>query len=178
MSTAASEQQTRRPTGRTISGLLRALLPSLAVVLFVVWWQRGDSQPVPSVDPGPEIAYALRISPTPLPAPRVVPPGWRATSAHVDAPSGEGRSPVTLTVGYLTGGERFAEVVVSDRRAVRVLRDVAAGATPDGRGPAGFQRYRTARGETALVAERGPVTILVTGDAPIEDLTLLAQSVR
>lgn len=178
MSTDTSEQPVRRTTGRTFTGLLRALLPSVAVVLFLVWWQRGDAQPVPTVDPAPDIAYAKRISPTPLPAPGSLPAGWRATSSRVDAPSGEGRSPVTLTIGYLTPAERFAELVVSDRPAGRVIQESAPGATADGTGPAGFDRYRTARGEPALVSQRGAVTILVTGDAPVEDLTLLAESVR
>jgi hypothetical protein len=178
VSTSASEQQGRRTTGRTVFGLLRALLPSLAVVVFLVWWQRGDTRPVPTVDPAPDIAYAKRISPTPLPAPGSLPAGWRATSSRVDAPSGEGRSPVTLTIGYLTPAERFAQLVVSDRPVGRVLQDSAPGATQDGPGPADFDRYRTARGEPALVSQRGAVTILVTGDASVEDLTLLAESVR
>ena len=178
VSTVASDQPARRKSGRTVVGLLRALAPSLVVVLLLVWWQRGDAQPVATVDPGPEIAYAQRISPTPLPAPGALPDGWRATSVRVDAPSGEGRSPVTLSVGYLTPADRFAQVVVSDRPAGRVLQDAAPGSTAAGPGPAGFTRYRTGRGETVLVAERGPVTVLVTGDAPDEDLTRLAQTVR
>jgi hypothetical protein len=178
VSTDTSEQQARRTTGRTFGGLLRALLPSLAVVVFLVWWQRGDARPVPTVDPAPEIAYAKRISPTPLPAPGPLPDGGRATSSRVDAPSGEGRSPVTLSIGYLTPADRFAQLVVSDRPAIRVLRDSAPGATEDGAGPAGFERYRTARGEPALMSQRGAVSILVTGDAPMEDLARLAESVR
>lgn len=175
VSTSASEKRT---TGRTFVGLLRALLPSLVVVLFLVWWQRGDARPVPTVDPGPDLAYAKRISPTPLPAPGPLPAGWRATSSRVDAPSGEGRSPVTVTIGYLTPAERYAKLVISDRPAGRVIQDSAPGATADGAGTAGFDRYRTARGEPALIAQRGAVTILVTGDASVEDLTLLAESVR
>lgn len=179
MSTVATGPPTRRTTGRNFVGLLRALVPMLVVVLFLVWWQRGDSQPVPTVDAAPEIAYAKRISPTPLPAPGALPDGWRPTSARVDAPSGEGRSPVTLSIGYLTPAERFAQVVISDRPAGRVLQEAVPGSSAEeGTGPAGFSRYRTPRGESALVAQRGPVTILVTGDAPMEDLTLLAQSVR
>jgi hypothetical protein len=178
VSTSASERRARTTTSRTFVGLLRALLPSLLVVLFLVWWQHGDPSPVATVDPAPDIAYAKRISPTPLPAPGTLLAGWRATSSRVDAPSGEGRSPVTLSIGYLTPAEHFAQVVVSDRPVSGVLEDAVPGATADGTGPTGFERYRTARGEPALVARRGAVTILVTGDAPVEDLTLLAESVR
>ncbi|MFL6130084.1 MAG: DUF4245 family protein [Mycobacteriales bacterium] len=178
MSTVAGRQRAERTTGRTFVGLLRALVPSLLVVLFLVWWQRGDSQPVPTVDPGPEIAYAKRISPTPLPAPGPLPAGWRATSSRVDAPAGEGRSPVTLSIGYLTAADRFAQLVISDRPVGRVIQDAAPGATEEGTGPDGFDRYRTGRGEPALVARRAAVTILVTGDAAVEDLVRLAAAVH
>ena len=178
MSTVASDPPARRTTGRNFVGLLRALVPTLVVVVLLVLWQRGEARPVPTVDPNPEIAYAKRISPTPLPAPGGLPDGWRPTSARVDAPSGEGRPPVTLSVGYLTPAQRFAQVVISDRPAGRVLQEAVPGSLEDGDGPAGFTRYKTARGEVALVAQRGIVTVLVTGDAPLEDLTLLAASVR
>ena len=180
MSTVAGDRPPRRTTGRNFVGLLRALVPSVIVVILLVLWQRGEARPVPTVDPNPEIAYAKRISPTPLPVPGSLPDGWRATSARVDTPSGEGRPPVTLTVGYLTPAERFAQVVVSDRPAGRVLQEAVPGSSedPGATGPAGFTRSRTERGETVLVAQRGVVTVLVTGDASIEDLALLAGSVR
>ncbi len=178
MSSVASEEPARRTTGRNFIGLLRALVPSVIVVVLLVLWQRGEARPVPTVDPNPEISYAKRISPTPLPVPGALPAGWRATSARVDAPSGEGRPPVTLTVGYLTPAERFAQVVVSDRPAGTVLQEAVPGSYEDGPGPGGFTRYRTERDEVALVSQRGVVTILVTGDASIEDLALLAGVVR
>src|SRR5829696_5107028 len=62
--------------GRTFAGLLRALVPALVILLLIVWWQRGEPAPVPTVDVAADVAYA---------------------------PSGEQRSPVTLTIGYLTG---------------------------------------------------------------------------
>jgi hypothetical protein len=167
-----------RGPGRSFLGLLWSLVPVLVLILLLVWWQRGDARPVPTVDPAPDIAYAKRISPTPLPVPGSLPAGWRPTSSRVEAPSGEGRSPVTLSIGYLTPGERFAQLVISDRPVGRVIQDAAPGATADGVAPAGFDRYRTARGEPALVSQRGVVTILVTGDAAIEDLVRLATSVR
>lgn len=180
MSTVEGDRPPRRTTGRNFVGLLRALVPSIIVIFLLVLWQRGEAQPVATVDPNPEIAYAKRISPTPLPAPGALPDGWRATSVRVDAPSGEGRPPVTLTVGYLTPAERYAQVVVSDRPAVSVLQEAVPGSSedPGATGPAGFTRYRTERDEAVLVAQRGVVTILVTGDASIEDLTLLAAAVR
>jgi hypothetical protein len=172
----------RRAPGRSFTGLLRALLPVLAVLLFVVWWQRVDPTPVASVDPGPDIAYAQRISPVPLPGPWELPAGWRATTSRVDAPAGEGGGgPVTLTVGYLTPADRYAEVVVGDQVPVVLLRDRVAGAARRGSTPIGaasWDRYESTRGEPVLVRRIGAATVLVTGDASDTDLATLAGAVR
>ena len=182
MSTGTSAAPARRRTpGRSLTGLLWSLLPVLALLVLVVWWQRGESRPVPSVDPAPDVAYAQRAAPVRLPAPGPLPPGWRATSSRVDAPAGEGRSPVTLEIGYLTAGERFARLVVSDATVATVLRERVPGATRDGTaavGAASWERWRTARGEPVLVTRLGPATVAVTGDAPADDLARLAGSVR
>jgi hypothetical protein len=166
--------------GRSFTGLLRSLVPVLAVLLLLVWWQRGAPRPVPT-DPAPDIAYARRVSPVPLPAPAGLPAGWRATSSRVDLPGGEGRSPVTLAIGYLAPTDRFAQVVVTDQTAATVLRERAAGATRDGTTPVGgaaWDRYRSGRGEAVLVSRVGATTVLVTGDAADAELAQLAGSVR
>lgn len=176
-----SDAATQRRAGRTFLGLLRALVPALAILLFLVWWQRGEPQPVSTVDPTADIAYAQRVSPVPLPVPSGLPADWRATSTRVDAPAGEKRSPVTLTIGYLTGSQKYAEVVIGDRPVASVLRGAVPGATRDGSAPVGaasWDRYRTARDELVLVSQVGRATVLVTGDAPEADLTRLAASVR
>jgi hypothetical protein len=171
----------RKAPGRSLTGLAWALVPVLVLLLLVVWWQRGGAQPVPTVDPGPELAYARQLSPVRLPGPGPLPEGWRATSARVDAPAGKGRSPVTLDIGYLTAGDRFARLVISDQDPATVLRLLLPGATADGRAPVGaasWDRYRTARGEPVFAERVGSAAVLVTGDAPVDDLTRLAASVR
>ena len=181
MSTATDSPPARRPPGRSFTGLVWSLVPVLLVVLLVVWWQRGTASPVPVVDPRPDVSYAQRAAPVPLPGPGALPAGWRATSSRVDAPSGEGRSPVTLEVGYLTAGDRFARLVVSDSAVATVLRERVPGATADGSAAvagARWERYRTPRGETVLVRRVGAATVLVSGDAPAADLAVLAASVR
>lgn len=175
---------TARPHGprRSFLGLVWAMAPVLGVLLLLVWWQQVDASPVVSVDPRPDITYAQRVSPVPLPAPGPLPGDWRATSSRVDAPAGEQkRSPVTLTIGYLTGGEKFAEVVTADRPARTVVLEVAPQATADGTvavGSARWDAYRNQRGERVLVTSLGKAAVLVTGDASDEDLVTLAASVR
>jgi hypothetical protein len=181
---STQSEATARPYGprRSFLGLVWALAPVLVILLLLVWWQQGSASPVISVDPRPDITYARRVSPVPLPAPGPVPGDWRATSSRVDAPAGEQkRSPVTLVVGYLTGGDKFAQVVVGDRPARTVLLEVAPGATADGSvavGSARWDAYRNERGERVLVTTLGKAAVLVTGDAPDGDLALLAGTVR
>lgn len=166
---------------QTFGGLLRAMVPVVVIVLLLVWWQRGGETPVVSVDPRPDIIYAQRVSPVPLPAPGALPGDWRATSSHVDAPGGEAkRSPVTLTVGYLTGGNKFAEVVVGDRPVASVLADTAPGARADGEATVGTARwssYRNDKDERVLATTVGQAAVVVTGDASDTDLTVLAAAV-
>ena len=172
---------TDRSAGRTFRGLLRSLVPALAVLLLIVWWQRGTPTVVPTADAAAKAAYAQRMSPVPLPAPAGLPADWRATSAHVDAPSGEKRSPVTLTIGYLTPEDRYAEVAVGDRTESALLRSTTPAAVPDGTvaiGSATWKRYTSDRGERVLLTTIGRAAVLVTGDAPETDLVRLAGSVR
>ena len=177
-----SQPTTARPRGpgRSFAGLLWSLLPIVAVVVLLVLWQRGSPSPVTSVDPGPDVAYAQRVSPVPLPAPGPLPGTWRATSSHVDAPAGPKRSPVTLTIGYLPDENRFAQVVIGDRPVAALLAATEPGSTAEGTVPVGsarWQGYRTERGEQVLAATVGRAGVLVTGDAPQKDLAVLAASV-
>lgn len=181
MSTSASDVAAQRRAGRTFLGLLRALVPALVILLFLVWWQRGEPQQLVPVDPTGDIAYAQRVSPVPLPAPAALPADWRATSARVDAPAGEKRSPVTLTIGYLTADEKYAEVSIGDRGPRALVEAVTPQASRDGSAPVGaasWDRYRTERGETVLVGPVGRATVLVTGNAAEADLARLATAVR
>jgi len=171
----------RRGPGRSFTGLLWSLVPIVVVIALLVLWQRGSPSPVTSVDPRPDVAYAQRISPVPLPAPGPLPATWRPTSSHVDAPAGDKRSPVTLTIGYLTEQNRFAEVVIGDRPVDTLIPATQPGTTADGSaqvGPARWQVYRTQRGERLLATTVGKAGVYVTGDASATDLAELAAAVR
>lgn len=185
-----SEVATARPRGpnRSFTGLLWSLVPILVVVVLLVWWQRGTPTPVATVDPGPDVAYAQRISPVPLPAPGPLPATWRATSSTVDAPNADPsqadqpkRSPVTLTIGYLTEDDHFAEVVVGDRTAAALVEQTEPGATKDSTvivGTTRWDTYRNQRGEQVLAGTVGRAGVLVTGDASGTDLAALATAIR
>lgn len=172
----------RRVPGRSFAGLLASMVPVLVIlVLIVVWQQAGERRPIETLDPTADIGYAQRIAPVAFPGLAPLPDGWRASSSRVEAPAGEKKSPVTLTIGYVTAGGRYAEVVVTDQAPAVALGQVADGATAVGTAPVGtatWQRYRSTRGETVLVTTAGGAAVLVTGDAPDTDLTTLAATVR
>jgi hypothetical protein len=185
-----SEVATGRPKGpgRSFTGLLWSLVPIMVVVVLLVLWQRGSASPVLSVDPTPDVAYAQRISPVPLPVPGPLPGTWRSTSSNVDAPNADPsqadqprRSPVTLTIGYLTEDDHFAEVVVGDRSATALVDQAQPGATRDSNviiGAGRWDSYRNQRGEQVLAGTVGKAGVLVTGDASGADLAALAASLR
>jgi hypothetical protein len=185
-----SEVASARPRGpgRSFTGLLWSLVPVLVVVVLLVLWQRGSPSPVVSVDPGPDVSYAQRVSPVPLPAAGPLPGTWRATSTNVDAPNAapdvgqptaRKASPVTLTIGYLTEDDKFAEVVSGDRTVAELLSAAAPAATADGSTQVGTTRwamYRSRRGEQVLAATIGKAGVVITGDASGTDLATLAGS--
>ena len=178
--TPAPTERRRRP-GRSFTGLLWSLVPIVIVIVLLVLWQKSAPSPVTSIDPGPDVAYAQRISPVPLPAPGPLPGNWRATSSHVDAPAGEPRTPVTPTIGHQPDENRIAEDLNGARPVGLLLTAIHPGSTADGAVPVGatrWQAYRTQRGEQLLATTIGKAGVLVTGDASGTDLAQLAAAVR
>jgi hypothetical protein len=158
--------------------MLRSLVPLVALVLFAVWlWWPDTGSRVQVVDPGEVLRAAGRFAPYHVVSPHGLPSGWRPTSSRLDQPTS---AVVTVEIGYLSPGERYARYVQSNLRTDDLVGVQVPGATPVGSlAVAGqpWRRYRTARGETALVLP-GPATLLVTGSAGLDELTTLAASLR
>lgn len=167
-----------RRGNQTVGNILRSLLPLVALVLLAVWllWPHAGSR-VHAVDPTGDLRGAARVASYRVVSPQGLPEGWTPTSSRVDQPI---ESVVTVEIGYLTPGGRYARYVQSNLRTEELLAAQLPGATVDGTALVGtrtWQRYRTDRGETALVLP-GPATLLVTGSAPTPDLTTLANALR
>lgn len=171
-------QPHRRPN-LTALDLVRALIPLVVLILVVVWLSTpSDVTPVPTVDPAPDIAYAASLADFDVLAPGDLPAGWRTTSARVDPAVPEG--PVGLSIGYLTPDDRFAQVVQSSdpSAATEVLGDgYVGGAEVDVAGRP-WRRGETEDGETALVLELPDAVVVVTGSAAVDELLVLAGSLR
>ncbi len=166
------------------ANILRSLLPLVVICLLLVGWQAFRSSGdvgVRTVDPSSSVQLAAARAGYEILVPTGLDPGYRPTSARTDAGgAGEG-DPVSLEIGYLTPSEEFAGFVVSDDRAADPVAAVLDGAEEQGPVDLGgerWTRWTTAKGETALVGERGGVTVLVTGSAPDEELEAVAETVE
>ncbi len=160
--------------------MLRSLVPlTLLIVVLVVVFQ-PKRQPIPTVNPAPDFGYAASQLGAPVPSPHGLGKGWRSTSSDV-ATSAPGRRAVSVDVGYLTPGGRFARLLESGRPVAEVLHaqvgdpSRAGAVTIAGRS---WARYRTAKGETALAATLHGIGVVVTGNASSAELRTLAGSLR
>ena len=167
-----------RRGNQLVGNILRSLLPLVALVLLAVWlfWPRAGS-PVHVIDPSDDIRGAGRVATYHVVSPQGLPPGWLPTSSYLDRPIA---GVVTLEVGYYSPQGRYARYVQSNVGTADLLAAQISGATPDGTvlvGGQTWQRYRTGRGEIAL-ALPGRATLLVTGSAGLDELTVLAGSLR
>ncbi len=157
-------------------------MPLLLLILLAAWLRQPGGQKVTQVDPGPQIAYAKRLATFPVLAPTGLAPGWRPTRSGVDAPADPTRGPVTLRIGYVTPSGQFAALVETGRQPPAVVTDEVPGSVPAGTVAVGgrtWQRYRTPRGEIALVGQPAAgLTALTTGSASLDELVGLARALR
>lgn len=191
---------------RTTPFLLRAMIPLAVLVigLVVLVWPRGtDNSGVHEVDPAPVIAQARQLAPYTVLAPAqsgptALPAGWRATSARMSTPdsadaaagaSSSGAAPdvFALQLGYITTDGMYAQYQQSNDSPESML--VAFGPRTESgdvqiNGVAWRQGQRSSNGETLLfrtytdpsAPAAGPITLIVTGNASLEDLKALAGS--
>ena len=181
----------RRRPGRSFTGLLWSLVPIVVVgraarALAAAARRRRWSRSTPA--PTSPTRSASRRCRCPRPARCRATGGrpartWtRRADADIGQPTLPKRSPVTLTIGYLTERRqvrrgRHRRPVRSTCCSPRPQPQATADGTAIGRcGPLGG--IRNQRGEQLLVTTIGKAGVLVTGDASGTDLAELAASVR
>jgi Protein of unknown function (DUF4245) len=176
---AAAERPAYTPRGnKSVGDIARSLLPLVVLVVLAVWvlWPRVGSRVQP-VDPSGDLRDAARIGLFAVESPQGLPSGWHPTSSDLGQPTDR---VLTIQIGYLTPAGKYATYVQSNVGTSELLGAQIPGSTMDGTvqvAGQSWQRYRTGRGEAALV-RAGPVTLLVTGSANLAELTTLAASLR
>ncbi|MCW2583007.1 MAG: uncharacterized protein JWQ53_1797 [Klenkia sp.] len=166
------------------ANMVRSLLPLTVIILVLVGLvtlRQNPADPVRTVETASTLQLAAARAGYELLVPQDLSDRWRPTSIRTDAGDavGDGDA-VTLQIGWLSPGDEFAGYVVTDDSGADAVTDVVQDATAEGRTELGgrtWERFTTARGETALRYEDAGVVALVTGSAADEELETLAASV-
>lgn len=151
------------------------ILPLVALVAFCT--PRGDD--IKTIDPSGTYQAAKSEADFDVRIPSGLPDGWRATTSSLNPGNG---GVVTLRVSYLTPSGKVAQLVQSDIDSGQLLPAELGGGKYEGDADvagARWQRYGGRRpGETALVLLEPESSVLVVGDAPLDELRTLASSLR
>jgi len=155
--------------------LLVLVIPVLLIVVTYRFLHNGD-QPV-VVDPGPAIEEATAANRFPVAVPAGLDAGWRPVSAVFRT----GEDGATLRLGYLSPTGAGLQVVESDAPSGGlVARELGTDARDRGSDRVDgheWRRYTARKGENALVLAESGRTIVIVGDAPLDQVRTLAASV-
>lgn len=164
---------------------VRDMVLSLGLVLGVValtvliTFRDEPDDPVRVVDTTPVLVGAATNAPFSVTLPQGVEPEWRPTSARVSVP---GSQPFRWHIGYVTPSDQYAAVGQSNGTAAAYLKDERAnGDTAETVRVAGRTWDVVERDDgkrTSLVNTTRGVTTLVTGTGTLDELKVLATSLR
>ena len=173
-----------RPTGRrnarlgqTVWDMVRSLalvILAVAVVLLLTW--RPQPEAVKVVDPTPVLIEARIEAPYPVLYPGDLDSAWRPTSARWEVTPASAPDPA-WHVGFVTPDDAYAQIGQSaSESAAFVIEQTDGGEVISVGGE--WQRYesRGPEGEQtrSLVRIVGGVTVVISGTASWDELTLLA----
>jgi hypothetical protein len=155
---------------------LVVLLIPLALIVTVFRLRGGEDAVV--VDPAPAIAQARAASLFPVVAPQGLGTEWEPLRAAFQTSDGRG----TLRVGYLTPTGGTVQLIESNEDPSSLLpRELGDQVRPQGDVAVNGRLWRSSnvRGnERALVDASSEVTVIVVGRAGVDELTMLAGSLR
>lgn len=170
-----------QPTGRsnprlrqTAADMIRSLAVVLGVVaVILIITMRPQPDPIRTIDPSLALAQARVSAEYPVLFPAGLTEDWRPTSARWEPAPQTGDVPV-WHLGLITPQGDYVQVTQTASTAPRWVEEQIDGGRPDGEGPAGWQRYANATGDRALVTVVDGVTIVVSGTAPFDVLSDVA----
>ncbi len=161
--------------------MVRSLAVVLVLVGAIVAFNVAD-QPDPvvrDIDYADAVTQARQQAAYAVLAPRLLPTGWRATSARTRS---EGSDAVSWHLGLVTAAGDYAAVEQTDGAREGFVDRFADGAERDGTVKVDGTMWRRLEGgdpeERALVRSEGEVTTVLAGSAAWDDLERLASSLR
>jgi hypothetical protein len=165
---------------QSVGDMVRSMGIVLAVVFVVVLvsW-RALPEAVKEVDVTPVLTQASAQAQFSVKSPAALPEAWRPTSARWEPTQGSAGEPV-LHIGYVTPAEQYAQVTQSVATGPVYLAEQTAQGVPEGEvviDDVTWQQYR-GRSRTSLVRSGDGVTTVVSGSAGLDELGILAASLR
>jgi Protein of unknown function (DUF4245) len=164
---------------------VRDMVLSLGLVLGVVGltllitFRDEPDDPVRVVDTTPVVVGAATSAPYAVTLPQGVEPQWRPTSARVSVP---GAQPFRWHIGYVTPSDEYAAAGQSNGLPATYLKDERAAGETTQTVRAGGRTWDVVEREdgkrTSLVSTSRGVTTLVTGTGTLDELKVLAASLR
>ncbi|MGH3473242.1 MAG: DUF4245 domain-containing protein [Nocardioidaceae bacterium] len=167
---------------RSANGLIGALIAVLLTIAFVwglTWFQRRSTpNPAATVSYASSLQVARQLAGFQVLAPTPKPTWWRCTS--VAYTPGTHHDTSWHLGGLTTDGQYIGLEQGIESPGVFIPANTAANqprspVTIDG---AEWTRLASGQGETALVHERGKVTTIVTGTAPLSQLETFAAALK
>jgi hypothetical protein len=189
MSAPVTEAPRKRPRGfETTRDMVLSMAVVGAVVLGVFWmvaWQRPEVQgPIRPEADVEQVFTDVRVGDTfPAREPVGLPDGWTPTSAWFDVEQVTGVvGGGVLHVGYLTAEGSYAELRQTDGDRAAAVDEWVDGAVRTGEVQVGDGVWDLVEseetGKIGLVRTDEGVTVVVTGKAALEELEILAGSLR
>jgi hypothetical protein len=171
---------------------VRDMVLSMAVIMLVVagiyalFLPRGMKESITQVDYSVELGQARRAAPYPVAAPSGLTGQWRATSVTYDASDPRNTQ---WHLGFLDPENQYAAIEQSNGDPARFISDKTQASQRSGSQVVDgqlWERYDGGR-YRALVLEKpmasaaaaaGPITTMVTGTAPYDQLAQLAGTLK
>lgn len=152
------------------------VISAVAGVIYIFVPHDDKADPVKAVDYRVELLTARRAAPYPVAAPDGLPKGWKPTSV-----SYERRSANSWHLGFLDPDGKYVAVEQSTAPAKKYVAEVSQRATDTGRthevaGEA-WQHWEGPKYD-ALVLRGDGATTVVTGSAPLAQLTEMAAALK
>ncbi|MEO3975986.1 DUF4245 domain-containing protein [Streptomyces sp. CAU 1734] len=163
---------------QTVRDMILSMAAIGAVVgtIYVVLPRDEDKDPTRVVDYRIELVTAQRAAPYPVLAPQGLDKGWRATSVEYDRMAAN-----AWHLGFLDPDREYVAVEQSTGPSAKFIAKVTHDAADTGktRQVAGetWQRWEGPKYDALVRVEKGATTV-VTGTAPLERLTEMAEALE
>lgn len=167
-----------------LGGFTMAMAACLLVVLAIyVITPRSNEELLPTVDYGSQLWAMRNEAPFTSHSPEGLPALWRPTSSRLHGMDSDGKKPVAWHLGFVTPSDEYAALEQSNEKASeyipRMTNSSKVVGTQQINGVAWTKYHRKDKKANSLARTLPDgVSLVVTGTASYEELTILAASLK